>query len=255
MAQPLSSSSPLKENDPMKSRFSIRSMLIVISIVGVVLAVIVVVAVKTRQERRQALQMKYHREGADIRLADWSDEIIELTTWNPRKFGIDRIIKDAPTLRVLRIQRNCDDAILEKIARLRHLEVLKFRDDLEGFSDRQVKVTDEGLAHVAKIDSLKVLEISDCGAITDVGMSYLSTMPGLEIFEMPNSAIGDEGVAHLSKLPRLKTLVMDGTRMTDKSLESLRSTKTLRTVWVGPAVTNSAIDKFKKETSVLGGRR
>jgi hypothetical protein len=79
-------------------------------------------------------------------------------------------------------------------------------------------------------------------------------MTSLDTFDMPYSAIGDEGVAHLSKVPRLKTLVMNGTRMTDKSLESLRSTKTLRTVWVGPAVTKSAIEKFKKETSVLGVR-
>ncbi len=238
---------------PKKVQFSIRSLLILMAVMCVLFAV--VVAVKKRQHRRQALRMTYHNAGADIRLADWSDEIVELTTWAPREFGIDRIINEAPNLRVLRIQRNCDDAILEQIARLKHLAVLKFRDDIEIFSDKQVKVTDEGLAHVAKIDSLKVLEISDCGAITDAGMAYLSTMSGLETFEMPNSAIGDEGVAHLSKLPRVKTLVMDGTRMTDKSLEYLRSTKTLRTVWVGPAVTDPAIEKFKKETSILGGRR
>jgi len=85
-------------------------------------------------------------------------------------------------------------------------------------------------------------------------MSYLSTMTNLETLDMPHSAIGDEGVAHLSKIPRLKTLVMNGTRMTDKSLEFLRATKTLRTVWVGPGVTKPAIEKFKKETSVLGVR-
>ncbi len=68
----------------------------------------------------------------------------------------------------------------------------------------------------------------------------------LNTFDMPYLVIGDEGVAHLSKLPGLKTLVMNGTRMTDKSLEFRRSTKTLRTVWVGPTVTNTAIEKFKK---------
>ena len=191
MPQPLSANNPVDAIPAKKFRFSLRSLLIVVSVACCVCAV--VVAVQKRQDRRQALQMKYHHDGADIRLADWSDEIIELTTWSPKEFGIDRIIKDAPNLRVLRIQRNCDDAILEQIARLKHLEVLKFRDALEVFSDRQVKVTDEGLAHVARIDSLKVLEISDCGAITDAGMSYLSSMPGLETFEMPNSAIGDNG--------------------------------------------------------------
>ena len=244
MTQPLSASAPKKV------QFSIRSLIILMAVVCVCFAV--AVAAQKRQHRRQALQMKYHNDGADIRLADWSDEIIELTTWSPRKFGIDRIINEAPNLRVLRIQRNCDDAMLNQFSRLKHLEVLKFRDELEVFSDKQVKVTDEGLAHVAKIGSLKVLEISDCGAITDAGMSYLSSMPNLESFEMPNSSIGDEAVAHLAKLPRLKTLVMNGTPMTDKSLEFLRSTKTLRTVSVGPAVTKPAIEKFKKETSVLG---
>jgi hypothetical protein len=242
----------LSASAPKKAQFSIRSLLILMAVVCVLFAV--AVAVQKRQHRRQALQITYHNDGADIRLADWSDEIIELTTWNPREFGIDRIIDEAPHLRVLRIQRNCDDAMLNQFSRLKHLEVLKFRDDYEVFSDKQVKVTDEGLAHVAKIASLKVLEISDCGAITDAGMSYLSSMPHLESVEMPNSSIGDEGVAHLAKLPRLKTLVMNGTPMTDRSLEFLRSTKTLRTVWVGPAVTNPAIEKFKKETSVVGVR-
>ena len=106
----------------------------------------VAVAVQKRQHRRQALQITYHNDGADIRLADWSDEIIELTTWNPREFGIDRIIDEAPHLRVLRIQRNCDDAMLNQFSRLKHLEVLKFRDDFEVFSDKQVKVTDEGVS-------------------------------------------------------------------------------------------------------------
>jgi len=252
MAQSLSANNPASAIPAKKFQFSVRSLLILMSVACLVLAV--VVAVQQRQQRRQALQMKYHNDGADIRLAEWSDEIIELTTWSPREFGIDRIINEAPNLRVLRIQRNCDDAMLNQLSRLKHLEVLKFRDDYEVFSDKQVKVTDEGLAHVAKIGSLKVLEISDCGAITDAGMSYLSSMPNLESFEMPHSSIGDEGVAHLAKLPRLKTLVMNGTPMTDRSLEFLRSTKTLRTVWVGPAVTNSAIEKFKKETSVLGVR-
>lgn len=252
MAQPLSANNPASAIPAKKFRFSNRLLFIVVSVACCVC--VVIVAVQKRQDRRQALQRKYHDDGADIRLADWSDEIIELTTWTPREFGIERIIKEAPNLRVLRIQRNCDDAILEQITNLKHLEVLKFRDDLAVFSDRQVKVTDEGLAHVAKLESLKVLEISDCGAITDAGMSYLSTMTNLETFDMPNSAIGDEGVAHLSKIPRLKTLVMNGTRMTDKSLEFLRSTKTLRTVSVGPAVTKPAIEKFKKETSVLGVR-
>ncbi len=237
----------------MKIRFSIRTLLVLMSVVGV--AFVIVIALQTRQHRRQALQKTYHNDGADIRLAAWSDEIIELTTWSPREFGIDRIIKEAPNLRVLRIQRDCDDAMLDQVSRLKHLEVLKIRDDYEVFSDKQVKVTDEGLANVARIDSLKVLEISDCGAITDAGMSYLSSMPNLETFEMPNSSIGDEGVAHLSKLPGLKTLVMNGTRMTNTSLESLRTTKTLRTVFVGSAVTDQAIETFKSETSVIGVRR
>lgn len=87
---------------PKKVQFSIRSLLILMAVVCVLFAV--AVAVQKRQHRRQALQITYHNDGADIRLADWSDEIIELTTWNPREFGIDRIIDEAPNLRVLRIQ-------------------------------------------------------------------------------------------------------------------------------------------------------
>jgi hypothetical protein len=227
-------------------RFSIRSLLVLTAILSVVLAII---AVSRQREQRRLTIQEYHRAGADIRFAYWTNEIVELSTWRPREFGIQRIVQEAPRLRVLRIYNQCDDEILNQISRLKHLEKLRIRDRTR--SDQQVNVTDRGMASIARLKSLRVLEIIDCGGVTDAGMAFLSTLPHLESIEMPYSSIGDEGVAQLAKLRSVRNLVLNGTSTSNRSLDYLRSTSTLRVLFIGSAVTNSAIEKFKQDTSVL----
>lgn len=227
-------------------QFSIRSLLIATTVVSIVVAV--VVARHNRQQRRSALKARYHADGADIRLAEWSDDIRTVQTWFLGEIGVDRIVKEAPNLKELYIYRNCSDAVLEKVSQLKHLELLHIRDSLAR-GDR-VNVTDQGLAHIAKVTSLKTLIIEDCDAVTDAGMSHLSTMPNLEELEIPYSSIGDEGVAHLAKIPRLRILGLNGTPMTDKSLTYLRSTPSLRVLRAGRRLTTGAARKFEEDAGV-----
>lgn len=90
MEQSLSADNSVRPIPVIRFRISNRLLLVLVLVVcGICM---VVVLVQRRQDRRQALQRKYHNDGADILLAVWSDDINELTTWKPREFGIDRII-------------------------------------------------------------------------------------------------------------------------------------------------------------------
>ena len=72
---------------------------------------------------------------------------------------------------------DCDqitDAGLAHVAKLSNLTVL----DLRGSS-----ITDAGLAHLAKLANLTVLELSDCPKITNMGITVLQcAMPKLKIY-------------------------------------------------------------------------
>ena len=215
-----------------------------------VLSIVVALAVTSyrRQHRRRALKEQYHTDGADIGLAEWSDDICRLSTWTPGKFGVDRIVNEAPNLKELYIYRNCSDAILEKVSQLKHLELLHIRD--EAVRGDPVDVTDQGLAHIAELKSLKRLYLRDCPAITGEGMVHLSVLPELEELDMFKSPIGDEGVKHLAKVPRLRMLRLGDMAMTDEALLSLRSAPSLRVLNVGRGVTPGAIKEFERDTGV-----
>lgn len=100
-----------------------------------------------------------------------------------------RGLRNFPNLRSLDVRRcTLDDTALESLSGVPHLEVLRI--------ERSPKITDAGIAHVARLKDLRDLQLL-------------------------GTSIGDDGVSHLTRLSRLEHLSLSSKHMTGAGLESL----------------------------------
>ena len=67
-------------------------------------------------------------------------------------------------------------------------------------------MTDDGLAHLARLTGLSELYLSKT-RITDAGLAHLAGLTGLENLWIDGTTVSDAGLRHLEGLTRLKILV------------------------------------------------
>ena len=166
-------------------------------------------------------------------------------------------IKDIPSLRILSFHESLcriTDAGLSHISDLPNLEFLC----LHGIQD----ITDEGVAHLTKMWSLRKLNI-DSSQVTDKGLAYLSQIKTLERLELPQDQKGitDTGLAHLGTLPNLRHLAisrvhfidpkMNKEYYTDKGLAELANCRLLEELYIGsPGVTDEGMRHVARLTNL-----
>ena len=80
-------------------------------------------------------------------------------------------------------------------------------------------MSDDGLAQLAGLENLKVLEL-DTFSVTDAGMAEVGKLTGLTSLRLP-SQITDEGLAHLGGLKNLEKLGLAFARVTDAGLKNI----------------------------------
>jgi len=162
-------------------------------------------------------------------------------------------LKDISSLRMLSYHEGVariTDAGLVHIADIPHLESLC----LHGMKH----ITDEGIAYLAKMRSLKKLEIGS-SQVTDRGLGYLSQIKTLERLDLPQEQRGitDSGLAYLGQLPNLRQLhisrihyndpKMNTEYYTDKGLEALARCAGLEELSIGSiGVTDAGMDHIAK---------
>lgn len=71
-------------------------------------------------------------------------------------------------------------------------------------------LTDEGFAHVCKLQQLTSLEISCRDKLTDEGFARISALKQLKELELHRCNFGDAGLAHLKELEKLDSLTLWG---------------------------------------------
>jgi hypothetical protein len=81
-------------------------------------------------------------------------------------------------------------------------------------------VSDEGLAYLAEIPSLSVLDLSGT-QITDDGLRHLT---GLELrsLRISNPQLTDDSVKHLEAMKSIRRLSVRGTKISDQAKEHLK---------------------------------
>ena len=127
------------------------------------------------------------------------------------------------------------DALLERVSHLDHVMSLQLNDSK--------KVTDAGLAHLARMPQLRHLDLSGC-AITDRGLEVLRRLPQLEGIALIWTAVTDVGVANLSGCENLQRVDLFGTRTGDGAVKALVGKPKLRDFRSGNFVTDAGVALF-----------
>jgi len=162
-------------------------------------------------------------------------------------------VKIMPSLRILSFhERLCriTDAGLVQISEMPKLQILCLHE--------MKNITDDGLAHLSKLRSLKKLNIGG-SQVTDRGLAYLSQIKTLEYLDLPQDQKGitDNGLAHLGTLSNLKHLSitrihfsdpkMNKEYYTDKGLAELANCRLLDELNIGSiGITDVGIDHIAK---------
>lgn len=162
-------------------------------------------------------------------------------------------VKAMPSLRVLSFHENLcriTDAGMVQISEMPKLEILCLH--------AMRNITDDGIAHLSKLRSLKKLNIGG-SQVTDRGLAYLSQIKTLEHLDLPQDQKGitDKGLAYLGTLPNLKHLSisrihfndpkMNKEYYTDKGLAELAKCRLLEELNIGSiGITDDGIDHILK---------
>ena len=100
-------------------------------------------------------------------------------------------------------------------------------DSLAGLKLRELvlentEITDEGLAKLAGLATLKSLNLRRSSYLTDAGLEHLTKLPQVEQLHLLYNNFGDAGMEHLAKIPKLRVLDLRGcVLVTDEGLEHL----------------------------------
>ncbi len=111
------------------------------------------------------------------------------------------------------------DADLQYICRWSHLDELAIID---------APITDAGLAHLARVRSLRSLYLVSCRGITGSGLAHLRAVTGLEYLDLSGTNVGDPALAHIAAIRSLLFLRLTDTRLTDAGLRHLTSLRNLQ---------------------------
>jgi hypothetical protein len=141
--------------------------------------------------------------------ADWQPRRAQIAALE-KSLGLrlvprSRLATDGLVLRTASAPARCDDAALAQLAPVADLIV---EAELA-----RTKITDAGLASVAKFTSLRTLDLTRT-AVTSAGVARLVTLQKLESLNLTSTAVDDAGAAALKALPALKHTWFYGTKVT-----------------------------------------
>jgi Leucine-rich repeat (LRR) protein len=152
-------------------------------------------------------------------------------------------IKNLSKLEQLRDLRLCLDKVdtmIQDLSRMKELRTLDLfgsaisdrglkalgklpNEKLENLRLARNKITDAGLAELAAIPNLQVLDLSDNG-ITDAGVKHLARLGRLKKLYLSNTGVEDAGLKYLGGLKKLEYLDLSATTVTDTGIMWLRTT-------------------------------
>jgi len=111
---------------------------------------------------------------------------------------------------------------------MKHIEKLKSLERLT----LPMPTNNAGLAHVAKLESLKALYFKQ-NKVTNAGLAHLEKLKSLEELELGGEKISDKGLIHLAELPRLRYLMLWGENFSDAGMAHLKNIPSLRILHAG----------------------
>lgn len=126
-------------------------------------------------------------------------------------------------------------------ARLRALSLVALTPDLSPLGDLapngvwklvvRARITDEQLAHLAEMRSLRILDLS-ATAVSDAGLKNIGALPSIESLSLAKTKVSDRGLMHLRNLTKLDTLDLRGTKVRGPGLSHLHGLRNLDHVFL-----------------------
>ncbi|MEO1995004.1 MAG: hypothetical protein ABGZ17_06980, partial [Planctomycetaceae bacterium] len=112
-------------------------------------------------------------------------------------------------------------------------------------------LTDDGLAHLARLKNITWLNLKDT-KITGAGLAHLQGLDKLRWLHLEQTQVGDAGMQHLAGLPNLEYLNLYATNITDNALAQLAQCKHLRRLYVWQTrVTDLGVARLQKKLPKL----
>jgi thiol-disulfide isomerase/thioredoxin len=108
---------------------------------------------------------------------------------------------------------NVGDAGVRSIAELTEVFLLLLHN---------LKVTDEGLAPLARLKKLANLELSECKGVHGAGLKHLRALPRFSTLQFRRSGLRDAELAHLHDLRHLRLLTIQEEQITDAAVPHLK---------------------------------
>jgi Leucine Rich repeat len=186
-----------------------------------------------------ALQASTKSRPAGARLAAKPVRLVELAaTEDSESIAITRDWNEALQLMAahpsacLAAQGQMTDDVLADVARIENIGALRL-----GGSQ---SLTDEGIRHLAKLSTLKHLDLSGT-AITNRGLEVLRALPNLHTLSLAWTHVTDDGLAPLSGCAELERVDLSWTRTGDGALKALAGKRRLRHLATGFNVTDAGI--------------
>jgi hypothetical protein len=129
------------------------------------------------------------------------------------------LVSQLPQLEHLYTPKGMSDAGMAEIAKIQSLK------DLNVFLDR---MTDEGLRSLGKLTSLEVMNLYGNPKMTDEGLRALIQLRSLKHLRLGKEGLfTDRGMTHLAAMPSLKVLWLDTPNVTDEGLRRLARSRSL----------------------------
>lgn len=129
--------------------------------------------------------------------------------------GLDQLASSYETLTYLDLNESfASDEGLAKIAPFKNLETLLVW---------QTAVTNQGLAVLSELPTLKKLTLKALGDVTDAGMAQVAQATTLVDLDLSESGVTDEGLAKLHGLKNLTTLNVANTDVTSEGVEAIKA--------------------------------
>ncbi len=176
------------------------------------------------------------------------DNLYYLILWGGFTDAGMEYLKDSKSLRILNISSQIKDEGLKHLAEI---------DSLENLGMHWVEgITDAGMEHLVKAKLLKKLDIWH-SKVTDKGLAILRGVKMLDYLDLPREGITNKGLKYLSELSNLRHLSlprpcyvdpnMDAKPYTDEGLRHLSELSKLEELRIGgQGVTSAGMDYIAK---------
>ena len=125
------------------------------------------------------------------------------------------------------------DQLAPSIAKLPELTTLAMRNTL---------ISDAGIAQLAELNTLKIIDLRLSPLVTDQSARVLASIPTLRAVRISGVNITDAGIQQLLKLPQLTELDVRNCRgVTSDSIASLADKKSLRVLKIGGGTIDDSV--------------